>query len=132
MSEILAASTSSTQVTQLAQFTAMNGHNLVVASNVAKTKELMQQRHPELVVAPIDFEYGEILSLVRWAKAQPDMKSIQFILWTETKHSQAPAQEHSLRLAARALGADKFVALPEFHAAELWWQIAVMLPGGQS
>jgi CheY-like chemotaxis protein len=131
MAEILAASTSSVQVTQLAQYTAMNGHNLVVASNVAKTKELLQQRRPELVIAAIDFECGEILSLVRWAKAEPEMRSVQFILWTETKHCTAPTQEHSLRLAARALGADKFIALPEFHAAELWWQIAVMLPDAQ-
>ena len=128
MAEILAVLPSSEQLRQLAQHTLSHGHSMIAARNLDRARDILKERKPDLVVAPIDFQHGEILGLLRSMKKDPQYQRTQFLLFAELDHMSLPNKERALKMAARALGADRFVSFAHFEAAELWWQMAVILP----
>lgn len=128
MSEILALFNQPDDLYRFSNFSSRYGHVVIAGRNVQRAKTIIEERRPHVVVAPIDYEYGEVLSLLRWVKSEPGLKGIQFLFFVETDRQGSAANLDSLKQVAKLLGADKFVALPHFHAAELWWQVAVVLP----
>lgn len=86
---------------------------LAICTSVAEARPLLS-RNIDMVMCGIHFDEGRMFDLLRYAKADPDIKSIPFLCINSTD-GLSPAIVQSVEIASKALGADGFVELYEWR-----------------
>lgn len=110
---LLAASQKSGPIT----LKALEGYVDVTVCTSMEEAQLALSKGVDLVMCGLHFDEGRMLDFLRFAKANPDTRSIPFICVKSTEDMLSPVMLQSVEIASKALGAARFVDLYEWRTA---------------
>ena len=91
---------------------------------------LAEQSNIDLIISAVHLEYdGSVFDFLRVAKSNPSTSKIPFVFYCARSTKFARSVRDGLQIAARALGADKYITMEIFDAYELRVEFAECLPG---
>ena len=89
---------------------------------------LAKQRF-DLIISAVHLEYdGSVFDFLRLAKGSPATKHIPFIFYCSQSSKFARSVRDGLQIAARALGADKYITMETYELKQLRKELLEYLP----
>lgn len=105
------------------------GHHVQIASTFVKAKALLKANSYDLIVTDVYLENGgSVFDFLKWAKSQPRLKSIPFILFSLEPSALALYLSHGVQTTARLLGAARYITMKKFDPELLRRTIDELLP----
>jgi CheY-like chemotaxis protein len=86
-------------------------------------------RGVDMIISAVHLEHdGSVFDLLKLAKADERTKDIPFVFYCSQSSAFARSVRDGLQIAARALGADKYITMEEYDAKELRDEFIEYLP----
>lgn len=87
------------------------GHEVIVAHGLVKAKALVLDHACD----DVNLENGgSVLDFLKWLKSDPVLRAIPFVLLSIQPSDRAKYHKDGLRVAARQLGAAKYISMEKF------------------
>ena len=99
-------------------------YRLIFADRPADAFEILGQEPIHLIVSGVHQEESNSYEFLNRVKASPHWKEIPFVFLSLKRSQLANQVDHALELAAKALGATKYVSVEAFSKAEIQAEIA--------
>lgn len=108
-------------------------HIVTLVDTFSEAMRLLQTEHTDLVIADIRVqdaasEYGTVFDFLRWIKGDPLLRNVPFLCLSLDPNLN-PTEVDGLRIAARSLGASKFLIVQKCDQAIVWEEIGLLLEG---
>ncbi len=88
------------------------GHEVIVAHGLGKAKALVLDHVCDLILSDVNLENGgSVFDFLRWLKNDPQLRAIPFVLLSIQPSDPAKYHNDGLRVAARELGAAKYISM---------------------
>jgi CheY-like chemotaxis protein len=108
------------------------GHDLFCAETIEYAEQLLRDRAFDLIVCTIAFDESRMFDFLQLAKAEPDWHQTPFVcVRARLDILRSPIAVRSAAITCRALGADAFLNIEDYHIEpkrELGDAIARFLP----
>jgi len=98
-------------------------YQLIFADRPADAFEILGQKPIHLIVSGVHQEESNSYDFLNRVKASPHWKEIPFVFLSLKRSQLANHVDHALELAAKALGATKYVSVDALTAAEVQAEI---------
>lgn len=99
---------------------------LSIVDTVESAVALLTQEDFQLIISAVHLEFdGSVFDFLKMCKVQA---SLPFIFYCSKSSTFARSVRDGLQIAARALGAEKYITMEEFDAQELRDEIVEFLP----
>lgn len=99
-------------------------YQLIFVDRPADAFEILGQKPIHLIVSGVHQEESNSYDFLNRVKASPHWKEIPFVFLSLKRTQLANQVDHALELAAKALGATKYVSVDALTAAEIQAEIA--------
>jgi CheY-like chemotaxis protein len=91
---------------------------------------LDHQKSIDLIISAVHLEHdGSVFDLLKVAKGNPSTSHIPFVFYCARSSKFARSVRDGLQIAARALGADKYITMEIYDLNQLRAEFAEYLPG---
>lgn len=102
------------------------GHETIVVDSFAKAKDLLLTQPCGLIISDVHLENGgSVFDFLRWVKDAPaPLNAIPFVLLSVEPTKRAKYLGEGVRMAARHLGAAKYISMEEFDVDVLSEQLS--------
>jgi CheY-like chemotaxis protein len=101
----------------------------VVVDTVDKAEHLLSVGAYHLIVSAVHLEYdGSVFDFLKSAKQRPSTKGVPFVFYCSQSSTFARSVRDGLQIAARALGAEKYITMELHNSEELRLQFLEFLP----
>lgn len=105
------------------------GHELVSCRTVAGAMDWLNTKdHVDVIISGAFLENESVFDFLKAVKSDPRHSWVQFVMLCTEPGELALFMDDTVRNAARLLGADKYVMLPEFSPKRLLREIEASLP----
>ena len=107
------------------------GYRLIFADRLSDAFDILGQESIQLIVSGVHLERNDSYEFLNRVKASPNWKEIPFVFLCLKQTQLASYVDHALELAAKALGATKYVSVETCSKAEIQAEIAncLQMPG---
>lgn len=121
---ILALMESPIQATTVSDCMTMAGHEVHIATSYKKAIGTLKNLQIDLIISDVHLENGgNVFDFLRWSKEHPKFHSIPFVFLSLNPSVRAQYLIDGVRVAARALGASRYISMktlePDFLNAEI-------------
>lgn len=102
------------------------GHQTIVVDSFVKAKELLSTQSCGLIISDVHLENGgSVFDFLRWVKeAPPPLNTVPFVLLSVEPTKRAKYLGEGVRMAARHLGAAKYISMEKFDVDILSEQLS--------
>jgi|JI10StandDraft_1071094.scaffolds.fasta_scaffold00004_134 CheY-like chemotaxis protein len=102
------------------------GHETIVVDSFAKAKDLLLTQPCGLIISDVHLENGgSVFDFLRWVKDSPaPLNTIPFVLLSVEPTKRAKYLGEGVRMAARHLGAAKYISMEKFDVNILSEQLS--------
>jgi CheY-like chemotaxis protein len=105
------------------------GHELTSMPSIAAAMDWLNKKdHIDVIVSEVHLEDENVFDFLKAVKSDPRHDWVQFIMVCTSTSDLAATMDNQLQQAARILGADKYVMMPDFDASRLLKEIIASLP----
>jgi len=105
------------------------GHEVFPASNFHDAMEILRHRDADLIIADVHLQNGgSVFDFMRWVKGDPHMKAIPFVCFSSEPVEVPKYLADGVRMAARAMGAVKYMTMEKFDPIQFRNEIEWLLP----
>jgi CheY-like chemotaxis protein len=106
-----------------------SGVNLSVVDSYVKAKALVRLQPCSLIFCDVHLENGgSVFDFLKWVKDDAQLRSIPFVFLSIEPSFLAKYLADGVRVAARQLGAAKYISMEVFDAAHLQQELVEFLP----
>jgi CheY-like chemotaxis protein len=93
---------------------------LVVVNTVDKAYERLSHGVYHLIISAVHLEYdGSVFDFLKLAKGHPTTRNVPFVFYCSQSSTFARSVRDGLQIAARALGAEKYITMELYDCCEL-------------
>lgn len=93
---------------------------IVTVQTVDRALGLLERQEFQLIISAVHLEYdGSVFDFLKEAKRNPITKRIPFVFYCARTSTFARSVRHGLQIAARTLGADKYITMESFDPERL-------------
>lgn len=90
---------------------------------------LLEHRYFDLIISAVHLEYdGSVFDFLKFAKGNPRSSSVPFVFYCCQSSTFARSVRDGLQIAARALGADKYITMEHYDRDKLRDEFKEYLP----
>lgn len=105
------------------------GHDVSVVNCFSMAQTLLQTHPCDLIISEVHLENGgNVFDFLKWVKHDPHLGAIPFVLLSLEPSDLALYLHDGVRMAARHLGAAKYISMGEFDAALFNAALSEFLP----
>lgn len=117
------------------------GHDVAIVDCFSKAKLILEGRcidataaaTCDLIISEVHLENGgSIFDFLKWVKAHPRLCAVPFVLLSLEPTDLAKYLSDGVQIAARLLGASKYISMIEFDAAVLHEELSELLQPQQT
>jgi response regulator RpfG family c-di-GMP phosphodiesterase len=102
-------------------------YHLIFANCLSEAFEILGNEPIQLIVSGVHLEDGDSYEFLNVVKASPNWREIPFVFLCLKRTQVANYVDHALELAAKALGATRYVSVDAHSRAEIRAEIASYL-----
>ncbi len=105
------------------------GHKVTQVDTFHNAMEILRNTSFDLIISDVHLQNGgSVFDFLRWVKGDPHMRPVPFVCFSAEPKEVGKYLADGVRTAARALGAARYVSMPEFDGAgflhEIEWLIS--------
>lgn len=117
------------RVTEVTECLVVRGHHeLCVVSTFERAKATLKDHAFDLIISDVHLENGgSVFDFLRWAKTHAQVRKIPFVLLSVAPSEPAKFMADGVRMAARALGASRYITMDTFDADILISELSELL-----
>jgi CheY-like chemotaxis protein len=107
-----------------------HGYEVLPVHTVEQALELLQKEEVNMIIVAIHLREGNVFDFIREVRDSPDEKvrRVPIVCINLNPRLHARYLNDSLRISAKALGANKFITMEPYDPILLWSEIQTMLP----
>lgn len=103
------------------------GHQILTAKSVENAVTLLRSASFDLVVCSVYLNHGTVFDLLKFVRNDPIHSSAPFVCFCGPPTELGKSVDNTVRLIAKLLGADKYLAQAEFVAEQFRADIELLL-----
>ncbi len=119
----------SLQVEQVQKCFEKGGYETSMVDSFSKAIELLKTKNFDLIISDVHLENGgSVFDFLKWARKNFVCKSTPFVLYSLEPSPTAKYLADGVRMAAKVLGAQKYISMENFDSHRLLSEMAELLP----
>lgn len=108
------------------------GHEVTQVNTFHNAMEILRGADFDLIVSDVHLQNGgSVFDFLRWVKGDPHMRPVPFVCFSAEPKEVGKYLSDGVRTAARALGAARYVSMPEFDGPCFLHEIEWLIPQKQ-
>lgn len=108
------------------------GHNVTKVDTFHNAMEILRCADFDLIVSDVHLQNGgSVFDFLRWVKGDPHMSAVPFVCFSAEPPEVGRYLADGVRTAARALGAAKYVSMPQFDGPLFLHEVEWLIPQHQ-
>jgi CheY-like chemotaxis protein len=108
------------------------GHKVTPVDTFHNAMEILRSADFDLIVSDVHLQNGgSVFDFLRWVKGDPHMRPVPFVCFSAEPKEVGKYLSDGVRTAARALGAARYVSMPEFDGPGFLREIEWLIPQEQ-
>lgn len=93
-------------------------------SSIEEAIELVRQKDYDLIISAVHLEHdGSVFDFLKGVKGDPNTSTIPFVFYCSQTSTFARSVRDGLQIAAKALGAEKYITMEKFEVHELRYEL---------
>lgn len=109
------------------------GHKVTTVDTFHNAMEILRSTDFDLIVSDVHLQNGgSVFDFLRWVKGDPHMHPVPFVCFSAEPKEVGKYLSDGVRTAARALGAARYVSMPEFDGPAFLQEIEWLIPQEQA
>ncbi|MBY0357056.1 MAG: hypothetical protein K2W82_03570 [Candidatus Obscuribacterales bacterium] len=105
------------------------GYVVLKANKFQGAMDILRSRQVDMIIGDVHLQNGgSIFDFLRWVKGDPQMRRVPFICFSNKPVDVPKYLSRGVRIAARALGAAKYIIMEKFDRAAFRTEIEKLLP----
>jgi CheY-like chemotaxis protein len=105
------------------------GHFVTTVDTFHNAMEILRGKDFDLIVSDVHLQNGgSVFDFLRWVKGDPHMQPVPFVCFSAEPKEVGKYLADGVRTAARALGAARYVSMPEFDGPASLCEIERLIP----
>jgi CheY-like chemotaxis protein len=123
MAQILVLEEDIKQFEPIKQLLNSKGHTAWRVTKTAEALEFLNKYDLDLIISAVNLESSDVFEFLRCVKSSPNLNKIPVVFHCSEKRRCERYANNVITAAARALGARKYILLPEFDEVKLWLEL---------
>jgi CheY-like chemotaxis protein len=108
------------------------GHKVTRVDTFHNAMEILRSANFDLIISDVHLQNGgSVFDFLRWVKGDPHMRPVPFVCFSAEPKEVGKYLADGVRTAARALGAARYVSMPEFDGSAFLHEIEWLIPQEQ-
>jgi len=108
------------------------GHKVTTVDTFHNAMEILRSADFDLIVSDVHLQNGgSVFDFLRWVKGDPHMRAVPFVCFSAEPPEVGRYLSDGVRTAARALGAARYVSMPQFDGPLFLHEIEWLIPEKQ-
>jgi CheY-like chemotaxis protein len=108
------------------------GHEVTKVDTFHNAMEILRSADFDLIVSDVHLQNGgSVFDFLRWVKGDPHMNPVPFVFFSAEPKEVGKYLSDGVRTAARALGAARYVIMPQFDGSAFLHEIEWLIPQEQ-
>ncbi len=109
------------------------GHQVTRVDTFHNAMEILRSADFDLIVSDVHLQNGgSVFDFLRWVKGDPHMNPVPFVCFSAEPKEVGKYLSDGVRTAARALGAARYVVMPQFDGSAFLHEIEWLIPQEQT
>lgn len=109
------------------------GYQVYQATKFQDAMDILKQHEVDMIIADVHLQNGgSIFDFLRWVKGDPNMRDVPFICFSTEPQEVAKYLSDGVRIAARALGAARYITMEKFDEVEFRSELDWLLPADKT
>jgi CheY-like chemotaxis protein len=108
------------------------GHKVTPVDTFHNAMEILRTADFDLIISDVHLQNGgSVFDFLRWVKGDPHMRPVPFVCFSAEPKEVGKYLSDGVRTAARALGAARYIIMPQFDGPGFLHEIEWLIPQEQ-